>query len=86
MDLKLQGTAYSNTITQLTNIILIVIFIQFEKDLKDAFFWPDKQSFVGLWEYVKMALPAMLLWGIESWAFCIQTIMISTVSDNMAAA
>jgi len=26
----------------MTNIILILIFIQFEKDIKDAFFWPDK--------------------------------------------
>ncbi|CDW89329.1 na+-driven multidrug efflux pump [Stylonychia lemnae] len=86
LGMNLKGTAYSNTLTQLTNIILIAIFISFEKDIKDAFFWPDRQSFVGLWSYVKMAIPAMLLWGIESWAFSAQTIMVSTVSNNMAAA
>ncbi|CDW80969.1 na+-driven multidrug efflux pump [Stylonychia lemnae] len=84
--LNLKGTAYSNTLTQLTSIILIVIFISFEKDIKDAFFMPDRQSFVGLWSYTKKALPAMFLWGIEAWTFSAQTIMVSTVSNNMAAA
>ncbi|CDW76298.1 multidrug and toxin extrusion protein 1 [Stylonychia lemnae] len=86
LDLKLQGTAFSNTITQITNILLMAIFISFQRDLKDAFFWPNKQSFYGLWEYVKLALPSLLLWGISSWAFQIQTIMISTVSNELAAA
>ncbi|CDW74754.1 na+-driven multidrug efflux pump [Stylonychia lemnae] len=84
--MKLQGTAYSNTLTQLTSIILIVIFINFEKDLKAAFFWPDSQSFVGLWNYTKKALPAMFLWAIEAWTFAAQTLMVSTLSNDMAAA
>ncbi|CDW86604.1 multidrug and toxin extrusion protein 1 [Stylonychia lemnae] len=72
--------------TLITNILLMAIFISLEKDLKEAFFWPNRQSFNGLWEYVKLALPSMLLWSIFSWAYQIQTIIISTVSNDLAAA
>ena len=33
-----------------------------------------------------MAIPCMLLWGLESWTFSIQTIMVSTISVEYAAA
>eukprot|EP00347_Sterkiella_histriomuscorum_P016237 403353961 len=86
LDMKLKGTAYSNTLTALLNLIGMLIIAYREQEIREAFFWPDKSSFQGLYDYMRFALPSMLMWALESWTFSIQTLMISTVSVEMAAA
>eukprot|EP00347_Sterkiella_histriomuscorum_P020766 403336546 len=86
LDMKLKGTAYSNTLTALLNLIGIMIIAYREQEIWEAFFWPDKSSFLGLYDYMRFALPSMLMWALTSWTYSIQTIMVSTVSVELAAA
>ena len=46
-------------------MILYVTF--FEKGLKEAWFLPDRSSFVGLWDYFKIGISSTLMVSLEWW-------------------
>lgn len=63
----LQGIGIAGTITNTTNLILLIIATSTFDDIAPAVFWPDDRSFYGLWEQAKISFPIMLAaildWG-----------------------
>lgn len=63
----LQGIGIAGTITNTTNLVLLILATTAFDDIKEAVFWPDERSFYGLWEQAKISFPIMLAaildWG-----------------------
>lgn len=86
MDLQLIGTAYASSVSMLTNLILITIFSSRVDEIKEAWFFPDRNSFKGLVDYLRMGIPSMMIQCLESWIFSIQTFLTSFISVEAMAA
>ena len=55
----------SNSLT----LVALLVYSSFIKEIRDCVFMPDKRSFYGLWEYVKIAIPAILMACADWWVF-----------------
>lgn len=67
LNFGLQGIGIAGTITNSTNLVLLIYATTFFDDIKEAVFFPDERSFYGLWEQAKISFPimfaAILDWG-----------------------
>ena len=85
--LGLTGTALSTMITTLINTISITIYVTyFLPELKEAWFFPTRDSFKGIGGYLKVAFPSMLMGCLEWWTFEIQTFFASFISVEVTGA
>ena len=68
------GIAFSLTMFSLFILIQITIFF-FVQDVREAYFLPVKESFQGMGEYCRLALPLSILWLVyfAPWELCIFT-------------
>ena len=79
--MELQGTAICTLITTAINFLAINMYVTYLlPNLKEAWFLPNRDSFRGLGEYVKVAIPSMLMTCLEWWTFEIQTFFASFIS------
>ena len=64
------------------NLTITTLWVSYwEKDMGEAWFWPDRSCLVGLGEYMKMGWAACLMLSLEWWAFDVQifiSIFVST--------
>jgi MATE family multidrug resistance protein len=58
----------------------------FNKDLKDLLFFPCKECFTHLKEYLKLGIPSTLMLSLEFWAFEIITLMSGYLSVDEVGA
>ncbi|CDW76683.1 na+-driven multidrug efflux pump [Stylonychia lemnae] len=80
-ELGLQGTAIATITTTLINSVAITLYVTFfVPELKEAWFLPTRDSLRGMGQYLKMALPSMLMVCLEWWTFEIQTFFASFIS------
>jgi Na+-driven multidrug efflux pump len=69
-DLHVIGVAMATNLTAFLNLVGLTTYVSFfEKDLQDAWFWPNKDCFKGILEYMKLGVPAMLMVCFEWWVF-----------------
>ena len=86
LNLGLIGVAYATNISAFVSLILITFVSSMDLDIREAWFFPGRDSILGLRDYLKLAIPSMLMQCLESWAFSIQTLMLTfTTVDLMAA-
>ena len=71
MDLSVNGVALATDLTYILNYLLPIIYIQFHKSIikEDSWHCINKDSFIGLLEYLKYGVPSMLMIALEYWAF-----------------
>ena len=86
LNLGLIGVAYATNISAFVSLILITIVSSLDRDIEEAWFLPGRDSVLGLGEYLKLAIPSMLMQCLESWAFSIQTLMLTYASVDLMAA
>ena len=83
----IRGAAYASTITSISNLVLIHLYVTFFlPDIRDSWTLPNRDSFIGLYSYLKVVLPAMLMLCIEWWTFEIQTLQSSRLNVESIAA
>jgi len=86
-EMKLVGTAISNTLTAVLNLATILIYTSYNlPELKEAWFFPGRDSFTHLGEYLKVSIPTMLMVCLEWWTFEIQTFFASFISVDSTGA
>ena len=68
-DWGIKGTTLASNITMLLNLILITTYSSYDKDLEEAWFWPNKHSVEGLGSYFRMGVPATLMLAGEFLTF-----------------
>ncbi|CAI2365570.1 unnamed protein product [Moneuplotes crassus] len=86
--LSVSGVAIATSITYFMNYLVPVIYVTFKKDSvrENSMHWINKDSFVGLWQYMKYAIPAMMLTALEYCAFEATTIIGGTIGESELAA
>jgi Na+-driven multidrug efflux pump len=82
----LTGIAIANTVSNTMNFILITYVSTRLNKYSVAFYFPDREAFKGLKEYLKIAIPSMLLHCLKSWSFALQILISSIVSVELLAA
>lgn len=72
------GCAWGTVITYIINTSLVTIYCGWIRtDLKESFFFPDKECFEDLWDYFKIGLPSSAMISLEWWSFELQAIFSS---------
>jgi MATE family multidrug resistance protein len=67
--LSIKGTAIATVITHTINLIAISIYMSHSNDLKEAWFFPNKHCFHGLYDYLKLGIASTLMLCLEWWCF-----------------
>ena len=70
-DFGYEGVAYSTNITFFLNFILPCIYIRVNKSAirENSWHWINKDSFVGLVEYMKFGIPTIIMTAFEFWSY-----------------
>jgi MATE family multidrug resistance protein len=77
-DFGIYGCSWGTVITYIINSLVVTIYCGvFRPDLKESFFWPNKECFEDLWEYFKIGLPSSAMISLEWWSFELQAVMAS---------
>ena len=64
------GCAWGTVITYIINAAVVTIYCGWIRtDLKESFFFPDKECFEDLWDYFKIGLPSSAMISLEWWSF-----------------
>lgn len=79
MELGILGCAYGTVITYFTNMVIVIVYCASREDLKESFFFPTRECFEGLWEYIKVGLPSSGMHSVEWWSYEIQAILASRI-------
>ncbi len=69
------GTGIASGLTNFFALIIVLIFTYCTDDIKEAVFLPDRRSYVGLSEYLKIGIPQTIMACSEWWAYELQTIL-----------
>lgn len=87
-DLGVSGASIATCITYWSNLIFITLYVTYKTGLVEPASWhlPNKDSFIGWWEYLKFGVPAALMLCLEWWSFEIMAIFAGMLSiDELAA-
>lgn len=68
-DLGIQGIGISVALTNGVTYFSLLIYSNYVQELQDCLFCPDRRSFFGLWEYIKIAIPMTLMTCTDWWVF-----------------
>lgn len=79
------GTSLSTFITYVTLFVIITVYASLQKDIKDSWFLPGKETFINIWPYIKLALPTTMMICLEWWAFEVLTLMAGFISIDAIA-
>eukprot|EP00347_Sterkiella_histriomuscorum_P003598 403363675 len=74
------GASIGTIITYSMNSVIVTIYCMMQEDLKESFFFPDRECFENLWEYLKIGVPSAMIISFEYWSFEVQAIYASYIS------
>ena len=82
LEYGIEGIAYASLITYSSMFVFVTIFSHCLEDLKEALFWPTRDTFIGWGQYFKIGLPSVIMLCAESWAFQIMVVFAGLISVN----
>ncbi|CDW85568.1 na+-driven multidrug efflux pump [Stylonychia lemnae] len=75
------GAALATICTFFMNFLISTIYCAMQSDLKESFFFPNKECFTDLWDYMKLGIPSSIMISLEFWSFEIQALYASYLSN-----
>lgn len=78
MDIK--GAALATTLTYFINFFVSTLYVSFIKELRKAWFLPNRNSFRGLYEYLKLGIPAMIMFLVDWSSLEVMTLIAGYIS------
>lgn len=63
------GTGYAGVISNGSILIICLIYTSMLEDVKEGVFWPDSRSCTGIYEYLKVGIPSVVMIAAEWWAY-----------------
>jgi len=69
LDLKVVGFGIAVSISNATTCILMLILTLREKKIEEAIFFPNSESFFGIYEYLRIAIPSTMMTCMDWWSF-----------------
>lgn len=77
-DFGLLGCSWGTVITYIINTTVVTVYCGYIRtDLKESFFFPNKECFEDLWDYFKIGLPSSAMISLEWWSFELQAVFSS---------
>jgi hypothetical protein len=64
----------------------MLILATLDKDLKEAMFLPNRDSFKGMWNFLKIGIPSAALLCFDIWCFDIMTLFAAYLTTDETAA
>lgn len=66
-----KGAAYATIVTYWLDFIIVVLYIKFKTGLvhEESWHFYNSDSFIGLWDYLKLAVPSAMMLCLEWWVF-----------------
>ena len=61
LNLGVAGTGISGALTNLIVFTINLIYTSCIYDIREAIIWPDRRCFVGLYEYLKIGFPSIIM-------------------------
>lgn len=88
LDLSMEGVAFGTSITYFMNYLVPIIYVSFNKSIlkENSWHWINKDSFKGLFEYLRYGIPSMIMVAMESWAVEVIIIMSGLLGEFELAA
>jgi MATE family multidrug resistance protein len=68
-DLGIQGIGISVALTNGVTYLSLIVYGFYVKEIRDCFFWPDGRALLGLWDFLKIAIPMTLMQCTDWWVF-----------------
>lgn len=78
--LDIKGTALATTLTYFLNFIVTTLYVSTIKELRPAWFLPNRNSFRGLCEYLKLGIPTVTIMLVDWSSFEIMTLIAGYIS------
>ena len=69
MDLGVTGFGLAVSMSNAITCVLMLILTNYEKTIEEAIFLPGEESFYGLGEYIKIAIPSTIMTCMDWWSF-----------------
>lgn len=85
-ELGIVGTGITGVITNLSILIMNIAYSSYLPDTKAGSFLPDKRTFQGLGEYLKLGIPATMMMVIDCWGGSIVCFAAGYISTEALAA
>ena len=63
---EIVGASLANNITAILTFAGQVVYVTYQKEIKQAWYWPTRRTFNNLWAFMKLALPGALMLIIEN--------------------
>lgn len=84
LDLQLIGVGLSCTITHTSTLLFVNWYINCVKDSvkEKSWHWYNSDSFRGIWEFLKIGIPSILMVALECWCFEVLTIFSGYLGTN----
>lgn len=71
----------ANNLTAVLTFAIQIIYVSNLEDVKEAWYWPTKRTFVNLWPFMKLSLPGMLMLVLENLNMEILVLMAGILAD-----
>ena len=81
-DMGVSGLGLATMVTYFFMFLFTTIYSHCIKEIEKAITWPDKQSFKGWGEYLRISLPATVMLLAEGWAFNVLGVIAGLISVN----
>ena len=79
LDMDIQGLGLASTCKDFVILATVMIYGNCSEKIRTCLRTPDRESFTGWSEYLKIAVPSMAMICSEQWAFNILTIIAGTL-------
>ena len=66
MGLGLRGVAYAHNLTASLTFFFICTYLTFQPKIKEAWYWPTRKTFENLNEFLKLAVPGVMMMLLEN--------------------
>jgi len=60
-DLGIQGIGISVAMTNGVTYLSLIIYGYYVKEIRECLFWPDRRALIGLWDFLKIAIPLTVM-------------------------
>jgi len=81
-----KGTAIATALSYTLSLVSITIYVSLSKDIREAWFTPNRNCFNGLWDYLKLGISSTLMVCLEWWCFEALALLSGYISIDSTAA
>jgi MATE family multidrug resistance protein len=85
-DLGVKGASIATGITYLILFVFLNVYASGIAEIKESWFFPNRDSIRHLGQFLKLGVPAALMFSLEWWVYEILTLMSGYISVEATAA